>query len=345
MALESGTYVSDLNTANPVGTDPKSQGDDHLRLIKTILKATFPNATKAFRFPTSTAQKTSNYTAVASDDGVVLPVNGGVTVTLPTTGLFDGLTITVIKADHSSSAATISGNGNLVNGEASVTLYQRYQPAIVRWCSTIGAWIAQIDAAVPIGTLVGGFFTVAPAGYVLAAGSTIGKVGSVATLASVVTQGLYEVLWAACSNTVCPVSSGRGASAAADYAALKTLQLPDLRGYAPIGLDNLGGSAASRAAAWTSLGVVGGAATHTLVTGEIPAHNHAITDPGHTHTNVRMTQTGLSFTGPGGGTAYVPNSTEPTGTATTGITINNTGGDGAHNNMQPSYGVGYAIKL
>lgn len=41
MGLETGTYVNDLNTANPTSTDPKSQGDDHLRLIKAVLKNTF----------------------------------------------------------------------------------------------------------------------------------------------------------------------------------------------------------------------------------------------------------------------------------------------------------------
>ena len=41
MALETGTYVNDLKTANPTSTDPKSQGDDHLRLIKSVLKNTF----------------------------------------------------------------------------------------------------------------------------------------------------------------------------------------------------------------------------------------------------------------------------------------------------------------
>lgn len=47
MALESGTYISDLNPLNPAATDPKSQGDDHLRLLKATLKATFPNVTGA----------------------------------------------------------------------------------------------------------------------------------------------------------------------------------------------------------------------------------------------------------------------------------------------------------
>ena len=40
MPLESGTYISDLVTTNPTSADPKSQGDDHLRLLKTVLKNT-----------------------------------------------------------------------------------------------------------------------------------------------------------------------------------------------------------------------------------------------------------------------------------------------------------------
>lgn len=37
MGYESGDKVSDLNENWPLGTDPKSQGDDHLRLIKRVL--------------------------------------------------------------------------------------------------------------------------------------------------------------------------------------------------------------------------------------------------------------------------------------------------------------------
>lgn len=47
MALETGTYISDLNPLNPTSSDPKAQGDDHLRLIKDALKTTFPNVTGA----------------------------------------------------------------------------------------------------------------------------------------------------------------------------------------------------------------------------------------------------------------------------------------------------------
>jgi len=47
MALESATYVDGLVISNPTGSDNISQGDEHLRLIKTVLKNTFPNADSA----------------------------------------------------------------------------------------------------------------------------------------------------------------------------------------------------------------------------------------------------------------------------------------------------------
>ncbi len=43
MGLESATYINDLVTSNPLGNDGKSQGDDHIRLIKQVLQNTFPN--------------------------------------------------------------------------------------------------------------------------------------------------------------------------------------------------------------------------------------------------------------------------------------------------------------
>jgi hypothetical protein len=53
MGLETATYISDLNSANPAAADLKSQGDDHLRLIKSTVKATFPNVAGAV-LPTHT---------------------------------------------------------------------------------------------------------------------------------------------------------------------------------------------------------------------------------------------------------------------------------------------------
>lgn len=47
MALETGTYISDLVSSNPAGTDTLDKADDHLRLIKSTVQATFPNITGA----------------------------------------------------------------------------------------------------------------------------------------------------------------------------------------------------------------------------------------------------------------------------------------------------------
>lgn len=43
MPLETATTIPELNQAWPVGTDPKSQGDDHLRMIKDCVKNSLPN--------------------------------------------------------------------------------------------------------------------------------------------------------------------------------------------------------------------------------------------------------------------------------------------------------------
>jgi len=47
MALETATFINGLVATNPVSTDGLAQADDHLRLIKATIKATFPNITGA----------------------------------------------------------------------------------------------------------------------------------------------------------------------------------------------------------------------------------------------------------------------------------------------------------
>jgi len=47
MGLETGTYIDSLNSSNPTAGDAVSEGDDHLRLIKSTVKATFPNLSGA----------------------------------------------------------------------------------------------------------------------------------------------------------------------------------------------------------------------------------------------------------------------------------------------------------
>jgi hypothetical protein len=47
MALEAASFISDLNASNPTGSDGRNTADDHLRLIKAAVKATFPNVAGA----------------------------------------------------------------------------------------------------------------------------------------------------------------------------------------------------------------------------------------------------------------------------------------------------------
>ena len=47
MALETGSYISALVSTNPTASDPKSQGDDHLRFVKAKILETFPSVTGA----------------------------------------------------------------------------------------------------------------------------------------------------------------------------------------------------------------------------------------------------------------------------------------------------------
>lgn len=45
MSVETVTYISDLDYTQPLTTDQRKQGDDHLRNIKLALRQTFPNVT------------------------------------------------------------------------------------------------------------------------------------------------------------------------------------------------------------------------------------------------------------------------------------------------------------
>lgn len=68
MALESGNYIGDLNSANPPGTDAKQQGDDHLRLIKTALRNCFAGFTGAVMVTGTDGGGVNTYTLTPATD-------------------------------------------------------------------------------------------------------------------------------------------------------------------------------------------------------------------------------------------------------------------------------------
>lgn len=196
----------------------------------------------------------------------------------------------------------------------------------------------------------------APSGWLMAAGQAISRT-------------TYAALFAAIGTVY---GAGDGST---------TFNVPDLRGRAIFGRDDMGGSAANRITnavsgiTGTTLGATGGnqnlaAHTHTVTD---PGHTHTLTDPGHNHTltdpgHSHGPSTGTSFWGNGGTTG----SGQPTGggfgytgtttaLSTTGVTIassttgitnasNTTGisvastGTGASANVPPAIIMNYIIK-
>lgn len=179
-------------------------------------------------------------------------------------------------------------------------------------------------------------------GYVRANSKTIGSATSGATeLANADCQSLFIYLWNTDSNLA--VSSGRGASAAADWAANKTIATPDFRGTFLAGFDDMGASAASRLSGLISvnIGTRGGAVSYTISQANLPNYNitysglsisspnititdtghiHGITDPTHTHS---YNESANQNTGAGGGgVANDGQFSASVSASSTGITIN-----------------------
>jgi microcystin-dependent protein len=153
-----------------------------------------------------------------------------------------------------------------------------------------------------------------------------------------ISRTTYSVLLASMSTTF---GAGDGST---------TFNLPDLRGRVLAGKDDMGGSAASRLTATyfgtsaAALGAVGGGESHALTTAEMPAHSHGVTDSGHTH--------GGANTIPGSDTSATIGGINVSGsriatipTATTGISIDNAGGGGAHAIVQPTIIVNYILRI
>lgn len=154
--------------------------------------------------------------------------------------------------------------------------------------AAIQALIAATGPAWRTGDVILTFRPTAEAGWIVANDGTIGNAGSGATTrAHADTEALFEMLWNSVGDAYAPVSGGRGASAAADFAAGKTIQLTRMLGRA-IAVAGSGSGLTAR-----SLGQYLGTEAHQLTANEMPAHNHTgSTDSqgSHSHSGVTDSQ-------------------------------------------------------
>ena len=152
------------------------------------------------------------------------------------------------------------------------------------------------DSVAQTGDIMAAFSNAtARTGWVRCNGRTIGNAASSATeRANADAEDLFLFLWGQDASLLLEVLPSRGASAAGDFAANKTIALPDLRGRALVGIDPMGADAAttrlngvtvdSTGSDAKLIGAYGGRGTATLTEAQLPSHTHTVNDSGHTHT-------------------------------------------------------------
>jgi hypothetical protein len=109
MALETATYTSDLVSTNPTSSDAKSQGDDHIRLLKATIKATFPNVSGAMTATHTQLNTVPNLAPIASPTFTGVPAAPTATLGTSTTQL---ATTAFVQAAALAASGVPSQSGN-----------------------------------------------------------------------------------------------------------------------------------------------------------------------------------------------------------------------------------------
>ena len=139
MGLETGTYISDLNSSNPVAGDPVNEGDDHLRLLKSTVKATFPSVTGAV---------TSTHTELNKLDGVTANTAELNYVDVTTLGTAEASkAVTVDASKDSTGMRNLTVSGTVTIGSNTATTLQAVYP--------VGSIYINAAVATNPGTLLG----------------------------------------------------------------------------------------------------------------------------------------------------------------------------------------------
>lgn len=256
MGLESATFIDDLDTSNPPSGDPKGQGDDHLRLIKSALKNSIKRVTRAFYVP-NTVAKAADYTVLAADDNrtIVCNTTAAFTLTLPTLVAGDaGWCVYVLKVSTEANPVWVVPPSGTINGYTKVRRSVRSRITKVLWTGSV--FEASRDGP-PVGTIVDYAGSTLPQGHLWPDGSTF------------TAADFIELNTALSGNTK-----------------------PDYRGRVAAGKDDMGGTSANRLTGLSGgvdgdvLGGTGGGQTVTMLQANLPSLNFVVTDP-HDHNYLR----------------------------------------------------------
>ena len=202
------------------------------------------------------------------------------------------------------------------------TMIYETDTASYRWCSGVGpvVWTGMI----PVGTVQSFSGSTAPPGWLFCFGQSL----------NATSNPQYADLWSVLGTTY----GGSGVTA---------FSVPDLRGRAPYGKDNMGGSAASRVTNAAS-GITGTTLGATGGDQNMHQHNHGVNDSGHSHggrTEAYSQASGWSgVNAVRSATSSYTLDNQYIATATTGITIQNQG-SGSSQNMPPTIILNYIIKF
>jgi microcystin-dependent protein len=187
---------------------------------------------------------------------------------------------------------------------------------------------------IPVGTPFPTFASTPSTGYLMMNGDTLGNASSSADQDSNDYEALFTYLYDNISNTYAAVSGGRGANAAADWAANKTITIPDPTNRAFFGAGDT-----------YAAGETGGAATHTLTQAQLPAirllthvnKNTSDTTP----STLSASNAPVKSNDKGDREAYTSHgdTDEPTVGRTSVL-----GSGAAHNNLPPFLAIYYQIK-
>lgn len=118
MTVESASFLNDLNSAYPAAGDSAGEGDDHLRLVKSILKATFPGRGKV---DMGTINQAATFSFAVAETGSIYVGTGATAANLPAVaGLPDG-THWFLRTG-ASAILVATDDAALINGAATLTV-------------------------------------------------------------------------------------------------------------------------------------------------------------------------------------------------------------------------------